>query len=209
MDDVKKLVQRAQAGDTAAFEHLVRQYQDKIFALGYHLSGNRADAEDLAQEAFVKAFYALRNFRNEADFGTWLHRITVNLWINARRRERPTLSLDEPMPTGEGEVQRAQGLSAEAAAAAEPPEVLERKEFQRFVRATLRELSQGHRVVLVLREMQGYSYEEIARVLNCSPGTVKSRLSRARATLKERARALADKAGVALPNERERRGDDR
>lgn len=195
------LVRRSQRGDNAAFEELVRQYQDKIYALSYHLSGNQADAEDLAQEAFVKAFYALRGFRNEADFGTWMHRITVNLWINVRRREKPTVSLDEPVRTGEGEVQREL-----AAAAHEPQEVLEHKEFQCFVQRALRELSREHRVVLVLREMQGYSYEDIARVLGCSLGTVKSRINRARAALKGKTRDLADEAGVALPRRRGRRG---
>ncbi|MEW6540400.1 MAG: sigma-70 family RNA polymerase sigma factor [Bacillota bacterium] len=203
MDNVRKLVQRAQRGDTAAFEELVRQYQDRIYALSYHLSGNQADAEDLAQEAFVKAFYGLKGFRNEADFGTWLHRITVNLWINVRRRERQTVSLDEPVQTGDGEVQRELAATAE-----EPPEVLERKEFQRFVQRALGEISREHRVVLVLREMHDYSYEEIARVLDCSLGTVKSRISRARTALKEKACALAEQAGVTLPVNRERRGGD-
>jgi RNA polymerase sigma-70 factor (ECF subfamily) len=201
LDDVKKLVRLAQRGDTAAFGQLVRQYQDKIYALCVRLSGNQADAEDLAQEAFVKAFYALRGFRNEADFGTWMHRITVNLWINARRREKPTVSLDEPVRTDEGEVQREL-----AAASEEPQEVLEQKALQHLLQRALAELSRKHRAVLVLREMQGYSYEEIARVLNCSQGTVKSRLNRARAALKEKVRALAGEAGVALPGERKRRG---
>lgn len=203
MDDVKTLVRRSQRGDTAAFEELVRLYQDKIYALACHLSGNQADAEDLAQEAFVKAYYALKGFRHEADFGTWLHRITVNQWINLRRRERPALSLDEPVLTGDGEVRR-----EPAAASEDPQEALERKEFQRFVRQALGEISREHRVVLVLREMHDYSYEEIARVLDCSLGTVKSRISRARTALKERAAALAREAGVALPVERERRGGD-
>jgi RNA polymerase sigma-70 factor (ECF subfamily) len=200
LDDVKTLVRRSQRGDAAAFEELVRLYQDKIYALAWQLSGNQADAEDLAQEAFVKAYYALKGFRHEADFGTWLHRITVNQWINFKRRERPALSLDAPVQTGDGEVRREL-----AAASEEPPEALERKEFQRFVRRALGEISPEHRVVLVLREMHGMSYEEIARVLGCSLGTVKSRVSRARTALKERAAALARETGVALPGMRERR----
>lgn len=194
MDDVNKLVRRAQRGDADAYAELVRRYQDKIYGLGYHLAGNHADAEDLAQEAFVKAYYALGSFRLEADFGTWLHRITVNLWINVRRRERPVVSLDEPVKTDEGEIQRELPGTADG-----PQEVLEQKEFQWFVRRALRQISREHRVVLVLREMQGYSYEEIARVLDCSLGTVKSRISRARIALKEKACSLADEAGVVLP----------
>lgn len=186
MDDVKKLVHQAQKGDTLAFEQLVTLYQDRIYGLTYHLTGNHADAQDLAQDAFVKAYYALKGFRNEADFGTWLHRITVNVWINVKRKQRPVVSLDEPVNTGDGEVQRELAATDES-----PHEAAERREFQELVRATLMELSEEHRTVLVLREMQGYSYEEIAEILNCSLGTVKSRINRARLTLKEKMIALS------------------
>ncbi len=181
MDDVKKLVRRAQKGDKAAFEQLVTLYQDRIYGLSYHLTGNHADAQDLAQEAFVKAYYALKGFRNEADFGTWLHRISVNVWINVKRKQRPVVSLDEPVNTHDGgEVQR------ELAAAAETPEeAAERRETRDMVRGALMELSAEHRAVLVLREIQGYSYDEIAEILDCSLGTVKSRISRARRALRE------------------------
>ncbi len=183
MDKVKLLVQRSQKGDAKAFEELVELYQDKVYTLCYQLTGNHADAQDLAQEAFVKAFSALRGFRNEADFGTWMHRITVNLWINFKRRQRTAVSLDEPVQIENGEVPR-----LVAAAGESPEEALEAKEFRSMLWAAMRELSREHRVILVLREMQGYAYEDIARLLNCSLGTVKSRLNRARQALREKVR---------------------
>ncbi|MBU4533529.1 MAG: sigma-70 family RNA polymerase sigma factor [Firmicutes bacterium] len=188
MDDVKKLVRRSQKGDAVAFEQLVTLYQDRIYGLTYHLTGNHADAQDLAQDAFVKAYYALKGFRNEADFGTWLHRITVNVWINVKRKQRPVVSLDEPLSTGDGEVQRELAATAEG-----PEEVAERREFQELVQAALQELSHEHRTVLVLRELQGYTYEEIAEILDCSLGTVKSRINRARQALKEKLASLPER----------------
>ncbi|MDI6711418.1 MAG: sigma-70 family RNA polymerase sigma factor [Thermoanaerobacterales bacterium] len=182
MDRVRLLVQKSQDGDTGAFEELVTLYQDRVYALSYRLTGNGADAQDLAQETFVKAYTGLKGFRNQADFGTWLHRITVNLWINARRRERPSVSLDAPVQTADGEVQRVVAATAEE----DPAELAERAEFRQAVQAALRDLSREHRAVLVLREMQGYNYDEIARVMDCSLGTVKSRLNRARQALKDK-----------------------
>ncbi len=199
-NEVQQLVQRAQAGEVQAYEQLVQRYQDKLYALSFHLTGNQADAQDLAQETFVKAYYALKGFRQEADFGTWLHRIAVNLWINMRRRQRPSVSLDEPMQTGEGEVQRELTATGER-----PEEALERVEMQRFVSQALGELSVEHRVVLVLREMQGFTYEEIAVVTDCSLGTVKSRINRARAALKSIILERAEDAGLAFPLSQKRR----
>lgn len=187
MDDVKKLVRQAQKGDTAAFEQLVTVYQDRIYGLTFHLTGNHADAQDLAQEAFVKAYYAIKGFRNEADFGTWLHRITVNVWINIKRRQRPTVSLDEPVNTQNGgEVQRELAATVDT-----PEEAAERRELRDRIREALMELSAEHRAVLVLREMQGYTYDEIAEILDCSLGTVKSRISRARLALRDKLKGQA------------------
>ncbi|SFH06529.1 RNA polymerase, sigma-24 subunit, RpoE [Desulfotomaculum arcticum] len=179
MDNVKLLVTKSQKGDTRSFEQLVTMYQDKIFALSYQLTGNYADAQDLAQNVFIKAYRALPGFRNEADFGTWLHRITVNLSINEKRKKKPEVYLDSPVQTGEGEMPRMVASDIES-----PEEAFEKKEFSSMVHAALWKLSEEHRAVLVLREMQGYSYEEIAQMLDCTLGTVKSRISRARHSLK-------------------------
>lgn len=183
--DVGLLVRRAQAGDVRSFEELVVIYQDRIYNLSYYLAGNQADAQDLAQETFVRAYTSLKSFRRDADLGTWLHRITVNLWLNVRRRRKnaQVLSLDDPVETDRGEVTR---TLAAVDPAGDPVEALEGKELQARVREALRSLPEEYRTVLVLREMEGYSYAEIAGLLRCSLGTVKSRLSRARQALKER-----------------------
>ncbi|KAF1086034.1 ECF RNA polymerase sigma factor SigW [Sporotomaculum syntrophicum] len=186
LDKVKLLVEKSQKGDTKAFEQLVILYQDKIYMLCYQLSGNYADAQDLAQNVFIKAYRALPGFRNEADFGTWLHRIAVNLSINERRKRKPDVYLDNPVQTAEGEMPRL------VASDVEDPEIAyENKEFRNMVRNALQELSPEHRTVLVLREMQGYSYDEIATMLDCSLGTVKSRINRGRQSLKEKITQLA------------------
>lgn len=204
MDNAKLLVKKCQKGDTRAFEQLVTIYQDRVYALSYQLTGNHADAEDLAQNVFIKAYRALPNFRNEADFGTWLHRIAVNLSINEKRKRKPDVSLDSPVQTRDGEMPRIVASDAES-----PEEVYENKEFRNMVREALWELSEEHRAVLVLREMQGYAYDEIARMLDCSLGTVKSRINRARQTLKKEIMRLAAENGSSLPYKDKRRGGEK
>ncbi|MGB9804721.1 sigma-70 family RNA polymerase sigma factor [Desulfofundulus sp.] len=203
MDAVKRLIQRSLERDLVAFEQLVQMYQQKVYSLSYQLTGNHADAQDLAQEVFIRAFRSLDGFRFEADFGTWLHRITVNLWLNMkRRRGNVTLvSLDEPVHTGDGEITR-----EVAATAGDPEEELEEKEFRGLVGRALKELSAEQRAVLILREVEGYSYDEIARMLDVSLGTVKSRLNRARDALKRKVSALAGEAGIPLPGAENKRG---
>ncbi len=204
MDNSKLLVKKSQKGDTSAFEELVKMYQDRIYALSYQLTGNHADAEDLAQNTFIKAYRALPKFRNEADFGTWLHRIAVNLSINEKRKRRPDVSLDNPVQTRDGEMPRMVASDTES-----PEEAYENKEFSGMVRRALKELSVEHRAVLVLREMQGYSYDEIAVMLDCSLGTVKSRINRARQTLKKEITRLAAENGRSLPYKDRRRGGEK
>lgn len=180
-DKVKDLVLRAQRDDLGAFEELVVLYQDKIFSQCYRLTGSYSDAQDLAQEVFIRAYKGMKSFRNEADLGTWLHRIAVNQFLNSRRRGQDAvpISLDEPVSTDEGEM-----LRQVAAAGEDPLEIMERQEMREMVKAGLNRLPPEFRAVLVLREFEGYSYEEIADLLGCSLGTVKSRLNRARQALR-------------------------
>ncbi|KUK41673.1 MAG: RNA polymerase sigma factor [Clostridia bacterium 62_21] len=192
MEKTKALIARAQKGDTGAFEELVALYQHKVYTLCHHLAGNHADAEDLAQDVFIRAYGALGSFRNEADFGTWLHRIAVNTWLNVRRRQPQVVSLDNPVQTDEGEIPRDVAAGDPA-----PDEALERLELRLRVQWALKELSPEHRAVLVLREMHGYSYEEIGRILACNVGTVRSRLNRARQALRDKITALEADARTA------------
>jgi len=203
VDNTGLLVKKAQNNDLSAFEELVRLYQNKVYALCNHLSGNRDDAQDLAQEVFIRAYRGLGGFRNEADFGTWLHRITVNVWLNLKRKKngQPLVSLDEPYRGSDGgEIER-----EVAAEDGDPIQALEEKEFRGLVRVALDSLSEEHRAVLVLREIEGYSYEEVSRLLGCSLGTVKSRLSRAREAMKRRMTELARENGESLPAGKGRR----
>lgn len=203
MEDTRKLVKKAQNHDLSAFEELVRLYQNKVYALCVHLTNNHADAQDLAQESLIRAYRALGSFRNEADFGTWLHRITVNVWLNFKRKNtgRQTIYLDDPYRDEDGgEVRR-----EVAAPNGDPFQALADKEFRDLVRSAINCLSDDHRAVLVLREIEGYSYEEVSHMLGCSLGTVKSRLNRAREVMREKMRILAREAGEELPAGRERR----
>lgn len=183
--DVRLLVRQAQAGNKKAFEELVVIYQEKVYTLSYYLAGNHSDAQDLAQEVFFKAYNSLGSFRLEADLGTWLHRITINTWSNMRRLQsrNQALSLDDPVQTENGEMERP---LADSDPTRDPAVALEEKEVQVMVQQALRALPEEYRAVLVLREMEGYTYEEIAGIMRCSLGTVKSRLNRARQALKEK-----------------------
>ncbi|ACX51265.1 RNA polymerase, sigma-24 subunit, ECF subfamily [Ammonifex degensii KC4] len=195
MAETRHLLEQARAGSHQAFEELVLAYQDRVYGLCYRLTGNHDDAEDLAQEVFVRAYRGLRSFRAEADFGTYLHRIAVNLFLNHRRKaNHNTLSLDDPVSVPDGELPRqvADGNHLH------PEEEAEKREFIRLVRRALNSLSREHRAVLVLREMEEMSYEEIAAVLGVAPGTVKSRLNRARAALQKALIKMAREAGLEL-----------
>lgn len=202
MHDTSALVKKAQSNDPRAFEELVGLYQNKVYKLCYHLAGNQDDAQDLSQEVFIRAYKALGSFRNEADFGTWLHRITLNIWLNIKRKNsRKIVSLDEPYESGNGS-----NMQREVAALdGDPLEALEEKEFRGLVRTALCKLTEEHRAVLVLREIEGYSYEEVASLLGCSLGTVKSRLSRAREVLRREMTELGRHVDLDVAAARERR----
>ncbi len=173
----QELVRMAAQGDQEAFASLVRQYENKVYHLALRMCGNREDALDVAQEAFLSAWKGLPSFRGEAGFSTWLYRLASNAAVDhlrraRRQREGPSLDsgeagLDVP-DTGPG-----------------PQEAAEATELRSAVAAGLGALSEDHRQVLVLREIQGLSYEEIAGILALDLGTVKSRIARARGALRK------------------------
>ena len=199
METVSELVCKAQSGDRKAFEQLVLKYQPRLYTLSYKLAGNYTDAQDLAQEAFIKAYKGLGNFRGEAEFGTWLYRIAVNIWLNEKRRREKnvTYSLDEPLMTADGEITREIPDST-----GDPLEILQTKEFRGLVASALNEITKEHKTVLVLREIEGFSYDEIAAIIECSIGTVRSRLNRAREALRKKIEVLAREKGINVPGSR-------
>jgi RNA polymerase sigma-70 factor, ECF subfamily len=178
--DDRTLVEQAARGDREAFGALVQRHQDRIFNLAYQIVRNREDALDVAQEAFVKAFASLPRFKGEASFTTWMHRIVVNLSIDCLRRRRrgDPGAYDDRLAVPEDAGQN-------LAAPGDPETALETQQVRSLLSRGIQTLPPAHRAVLVLREIEGLSYEEIARAVGCSLGTVMSRLFYARRKLQK------------------------
>lgn len=175
--DVAALVVRAKAGDDRAFSELVRRYRPRIFALALHLTGRETDADDIAQEAFLKAYKALDSFQGRSEFFTWVYRIAVNRSINvcrARARRRET-TMDDPR------VDRAVAVDAEG----DPERAAVLRETYRRLVAALDKLPAAMRTSVVLVALQGLSQAEAAVVQACSPGTVAWRIHEARVRLRK------------------------
>lgn len=181
------LVSRAMEGELPAFEKLVARYQNKIIGYSARMLGDQDEAEDVAQEVFIKAYRSLESFRGDSLFSTWIYRIATNLCIDRirakKRRPQQAYSLDEPMDKDEDK-----GGREIADFSAEPTREVEREELRRRVREVMSEMPEKMRTILIMCDMQGMAYEEIAKVLNCPIGTVKSRLFHARADLGRRLR---------------------
>lgn len=175
------LVSKSKNGDLDAFEELVRRYEGKVYGMAFRFMGNHADAMDLAQEGFIRLYQNLPGFRGDSSFSTWMYRVVANACRDElRRRQRQrSVSLEEMADSAGGSIPVP---SAEVS----PEEAAERNELQEYVQMCLNSLSEEHRLILIMREIQGLSYDEIADTLDCSLGTVKSRLNRARHALKDR-----------------------
>jgi RNA polymerase sigma-70 factor, ECF subfamily len=175
------LVEAAQRGDRDAFGDLVGRYQDRLFNTLLRIAGSREDAADAVQDAFVQAYVKLDSFRGDAQFFTWLYRIAMNVTLSRRRRRRPTASLDAAkMNAGEEPMDAAAG----------PRDQMLAEERVQQVHSALADLGEVHRKILVLRELEGCSYETIAEILELPVGTVRSRLFRARIQLKDKLRSM-------------------
>lgn len=175
------LVRRAQNGDQGALNELITRYERKTYNLAYRLMGNHADASDAAQEALVRVYTRLHNFRCDSAFSTWLFRVVTNTCLDELRRRgrlRYT-SLDTPLPTDEGALPRQTTDEADS-----PTESAERREVQAAVQRAINRLPDDYRVVVVMRDLHDYTYHEIAALLGTSLGTIKSRLHRARHALR-------------------------
>ena len=186
LDNTAELVSRSQAGDIDAFEELIAKYQSKIFNIAYRLAGNPHDASDLAQEALIKIYRSIGSFRGEAAFSTWAYHIMTNVYRDYLRKKnrRAEDFLDNPIDTGESEMQR------EVADSTYDPEILyENTELGQYLQALINSMNDEYKIVIVLREQMGYSYEEIAQQLELPLGTVKSRINRARQYLQKKIRA--------------------
>ncbi len=174
------LVKQARRGDFAAYDELVKRYQQRIYATIYHMTSNHEDANDLAQESFIKAFQALPSFKGGSTFYTWLYRIAVNKTINflKQRKNRQHMSLNDLDFNAEHDPDLMALISDKT-----PVREVGLTELQQKLNEALLKLSEPHRMVVVLHDVQGVSHDEIAEMMNCNIGTVRSRLFYARQQL--------------------------
>jgi len=174
------LVERARQGDLGAYDDLVRRYQERIYATIYHMTSNHEDANDLAQEAFIKAYQALKSFKGGSSFYTWVYRIAVNKTINflKQRKNKAQMSLDDLDFNAEHDPDLVALISEKT-----PRREINLAELQEKLNAAMQKLSEPHRLVVTLHDVQGMSHEEIAKVMDCNIGTVRSRLFYARQQL--------------------------
>ncbi|MGN1009164.1 MAG: RNA polymerase sigma factor [Butyricicoccus sp.] len=198
MTGEKVLIQRAKKGEMAAFESLVTAYERRVYSLALRSTGSEADAADITQEVFLRAYHALDSFRGDSGFSTWLYRVTANLCVDYARKSRPVDSLDDELvievPETRGEHQ--------------PEAALESSELRRELDIALSMVSEEHRKIVILRDVAGMSYADIAAALELEEGTVKSRLARARAALRK---ILIERGNISLPSaskQTERRRED-
>ena len=183
MTDLKErsLIQKAKQGDMRAFEELILKHEKIVYNLALRMMNHSEDAQDIAQEVFLKAYRSLSNFDERSAFSTWLYRITHNTCIDEmrKRKGKQTYSLEEELESEEGTMQRQIADAGDT-----PEESLLRAEQKSEILQALDRLSEEHKAAILLRDVKGLSYEEIAEILELSLGTVKSRISRARNQLK-------------------------
>ena|SRR5437868_4566117 len=178
--DEQLLVKRAQQGDLGAYDELVKRYQERIYATLYHMTSNHEDANDLAQEAFIKGFQALKSFKGGSSFYTWVYRIAVNKTINflKQRKNKTHISLNDLDFNAEHDPDLVALISEKT-----PRREINLTELQEKLNASMQKLSEPHRLVVTLHDVQGLSHEEIAEIMDCNIGTVRSRLFYARQQL--------------------------
>jgi RNA polymerase sigma-70 factor (ECF subfamily) len=179
----KALIERCKQGDSAAFDRLIRGYEKRVYNLAYRLSGHYDEANDVSIDAFVRVFQAIKHFRGEANFSTWLFRIVTNVYLDRRKRmkNRQHLSLEEYIELEETSVARQIEDPSPT-----PGQVVEENERKAVLQKAVSTLPDYQRAMIVLYHTEGLSYEDIAEAMDLPIGTVKSRLNRARLMLREK-----------------------
>ncbi len=175
-----ELVRRAQQEDLAAYDLLIRRYQERIYATLYNMTSNHEDANDMTQETFIKAYKALKSFKGDSSFFTWIYRIGVNKTINflKQRKNRSAMSLNDVDFNAEHDPDLVALVSDKT-----PSRDAGLTELQERLNAAMLKLSEPHRLVVTLHDIQGLPHEEIAKIMECNVGTVRSRLFYARQQL--------------------------
>ncbi len=179
-EEDETLVARAQGGDASAFDVLVERYKQRVYATVYHMTGNHEDANDLVQDAFIKAYRNLHSFKGQSSFYTWIYRIAVNRTINflKRRKDRGHLSLNDMDANVETDPDYVELMSHIT-----PRREVGLNELQEKLNEAIQKLSEEHRAVVIMHDVQGMTHADIAKVMHCSEGTVRSRLFYARQQL--------------------------
>ncbi len=180
--DEERLIKRAQNGDSKAFEMLIEAHFKKIYNIAYRIAGNPDDASDMTQEVMIKLFRNINSFGGNSKFSTWVYRVATNTCLDELKklRRHSAYSINSEINTGEGEF-----LYEVEDTSPTPDLEVERGELSDMVEKAITALNPEHRAIITLRDIQEFSYEEIANILNISEGTVKSRISRARMQLKK------------------------
>lgn len=178
------MIERASRGDAAAFNQLMEQHERRMYAVALRMCGNREDAQDCLQEAMLRVYRAIGGFKGQSSFSTWVYRITMNTCLDELRRKknRQNTSLDNLLDMGWSPADETNAPEKQAM----------RSELRRNLNRAIRELPEEMRAAVVLRDIQGFSYDEIARMLEINVGTIKSRISRGREKLREKMKENAE-----------------
>src|SRR5213595_1505683 len=176
----QRLVKRAKCGDLEVYDGLVRRYQERIYATIYHMTANHEDTNDIAQETFIKAYQALKSFKGDSSFFTWVYRIAVNKTINflKQRKNKAHMSLNDLDFNAEHDPDLVAMVSDKT-----PRREVKMIELQEKLNGAMQKLSEIHRLVVTLHDVQGLSHEDISKIMGCNTGTVRSRLFYARQQL--------------------------
>ena len=176
--DENKLIERASSGDPAAFNRLMEMHEKKMYAVALRMCGNREDAQDCLQEAMLRVYRAISGFKGQSSFGTWVYRITMNTCLDELRRKKnkQNTSLDNMLDQG----------WAPSDDSASPEKKVMQNEIRKSIAKGIQELPEDMRSAIIMRDIHGYSYDEIADALNVNVGTIKSRISRGREKLREK-----------------------
>ncbi|NMA82776.1 MAG: sigma-70 family RNA polymerase sigma factor [Epulopiscium sp.] len=191
------LLKKVKEGNQTAFEKLILQYEKQVYNIAYRMFYNEADAKDISQEVFLRIYQKIHTFEETSKFSTWLYRITINICIDElrKRKGKETYSIDETYKQEDGEMTKQYKLQEQG-----PEEVFLQKERIEALHKGIQKLPEDYKAVIILRDLQNFSYQEIADILSCSLGTVKSRISRGRIQLKnillEQTRELFDHPNV-------------
>lgn len=180
MIDEKELIRQAKSGNLKAYEEIIGLYEKKVFSTIYYMVKNDNEVEDIAQEVFIKIYKNLGNFKEESSLYTWIYRITVNVCIDELKKRKKVVYLDEKIDTKDGEVELQLPDDSKS-----PTDIAEDNNLKDKLEKCIKKLPESQRMMIILRDIKGFTYMEIAEIMKMNLGTVKSKINRARASLKE------------------------